>query len=168
MIFSEGGWWWWCVRHIDTFYLRRTGKNEHRVVSVHWVLRMFSLSKSYWGGWWLWGLFPAFWCHTLFLSLSFCQGTVCWHRGVSHLCSHACLFYAPALLLHECSEPVGSAGANEMYHWPHSPVALNTLLCVYTWLLTSNTQWTLYYLRPVCVQSVGSHSHYYVNQASSS
>lgn len=37
----------------------------------------------------------------------------------------------------------GQQGANEMYHWPHNPAALNTLLCVYTRTLTSNThRWT--------------------------
>lgn len=34
----------------------------------------------------------------------------------THASLHACPFHAPALLLCECSEPVRSAGANEMYH----------------------------------------------------
>lgn len=84
------------------------------------------------GGWW--GFFSS-----LLISYSFFSHSpsargqfVCWHRRVFYVCFHTCLFYAPALLLHECSEALGSAGANEMYHWPHNPAALNTLLCVHT------------------------------------
>lgn len=117
------------------------------------VLMMFSLLTRYWGRlWWLWGLLPLLVDVMLYKSLYLsARGQfVCWHRRVFCVCFHACLLYAPALLLRECGEPVGSVGANEMYHWPHNPAALNTLLCVYTRRLTSNTHWTRHSLKPVC------------------
>lgn len=99
----------------------------------------------------------ACWCNA-FLSLSFCRGAVCLlaQKSVSCLVSHLLDCYTPlSLLLHWRSEPVGSAGANEMYHWPHNPAALDILLCIYTWPLSSDTHW-------------GQYTHCYLSQASSS
>lgn len=50
----------------------------------------------------------------------------------------------------------GQQGANEMYHWPHNPAALNTLLCVYTRTLTSNTHREL---------NLEANTHRYLSQA---
>lgn len=97
------------------------------------VLIMFSVLRWYWGrGWWPWGLLsPLDDVMPFCLSLSARASFVCWHRGVFRVYFHACLLYTQTLRLHECNEPVGSAGANEMYRWPHNPAALNTLRCVH-------------------------------------
>lgn len=129
------------VRHDRHVLSQESWEKPRKSLSVYWVLTsLCSWCSVCWrdterermmavGAY-----FPAWWCHALLsLSLSARVQFVCWHRRVSRVCFHACLLYTLTLLLHECSEPVGSAGANEMYHWPHNPAALNTLLCVYTW-----------------------------------
>lgn len=124
------------------------------------ALMMLSLLERYRArGWWLWWLLPLL--HDLIpslsLSLSARRQIVCWHRGVFHVCFHACSRCAPALLLCERSEAFGSAGANEMYHWPHKPAALNTLLSVYTLMMTSNTHWTCH--SSACVWNLEAQTH---------
>ena len=125
---------------------------------------LMSLFKRYWErGWWLWELvlFPS-------LSLFLPGDSLFAGRRVFRICFHACLFYAPALLLCECSEPFRSADANEMYHWPHNPAALNTLLCVHMATDLKHTHTLNPSLPQTCVRNVKANLHHCFSQVSSS
>ncbi len=123
------------VRHDRHVLSQESWEERRESLSVHWILTSLCWRCSV-----CWrdtegeddgcgGFFPCL-LNSFFLCLSARGQFVCWHRRVSCVCFHACLLYDPALQLHECGEQVGSAGANEMYHWPHNPAALNTLVCV--------------------------------------
>lgn len=128
-------------------------------------LMMFSLLTRYRGrGWWLRGLLPVLVDLILFPSI-FLPGDSLFAG------TEECFMFAFTLACYTprrcCSAGAvnrsGQQGANEMYHWPHNPAALNTLLCVYTRTLTSNTHWTPSLLQ-ARVWNLEANTYHYLSQ----
>lgn len=127
---------------LGTSYLTRAGKERRESLSVRWVLTSLCCCSICWrdtegedGG-----------CEGFYILFlpgdSLSAGTEdCFMFAFTLAC------YTPRpLLLQECGDRDGSAGANEMYHWPHNPAALKTLLYVFT-----HSHWPQTHTEPIAL-----------------